>query len=172
VDARGVGPEYKRTRIWRDPFVVAMRRGHPAAARQITLERYLQLPHLVVSSAIIDRRPLDEVLENKGLACPAMVTIPSLAGVIPILEHTDLCAVLPEQWIVLYGGAGKLATAPLPVDGVEYKVDMIWHVRDDREAGHRWLRALIAQEFAALYATASDRGEGPHRLDVRARAHG
>jgi DNA-binding transcriptional LysR family regulator len=151
-DARARRPEYEQERIWNDPFVIAMRRGHPAAEQQMTLDRYVGLPHLDISSAIIDTRTLDEVLDSKGLARRAIVTIPSLAGVIPILEHTDLCAILPERWITLYTEPGQLATAPLPLSGVEYAIDMVWHSRDDKEAGHRWLRGLIIEEFAVLYA--------------------
>ena len=167
---RGIGPEYRRQRIWRDSFVIAMRRGHPALARPMTLERYLDLPHLEVSSAIIDTRPLDEVLASKDLARRAVMTIPSLAGVVPILEHTDLCAILPERWVPLYAGLDTLATAALPIAGIEYAIDMIWHRRDDKDAGHRWLRRLIEQEFAALYAPITDgserhAGSAPHRLD-------
>jgi hypothetical protein len=36
---------------------------------------------------------------------------------------------------------------------------MIWHRRDDNDSGHRWLRTVIGQEFAVLYAPA----EVPHR---------
>jgi DNA-binding transcriptional LysR family regulator len=160
------GPEYRQERIWSDVFVVAMRRDHPAARLPLTLERYSSLPHLRVMSANVDGRPLDDLLDNKGLVRRAALTIPSLAGVIPILQHTDLCTVLPQQWINLYKGLGELATRPLPVEGVEYTVDMIWHQRDDRESGHRWLRRLMTEEFAMLYATARGSvGVTPHRLD-------
>jgi DNA-binding transcriptional LysR family regulator len=155
VDADARRSEYEQERIWNDPFVIAMRRDHPAAKCQMTLDRYVGLPHLDISSAIIDTRTLDEVLNSKGLARRAIVTIPSLAGVIPILERTDLCAILPERWLRLYAEPGKLATAPLPLSGVEYAVDMVWHSRDNKEAGHSWLRRLIIEEFAALYAPVS-----------------
>ena len=113
VGARFLGAEFKRKRIWRDPFVIAMRRDHPASKQKINVERYVQLPHLDVSSAIIDTRTLDDVLASKGLARRAAVTIPSLAGVIPILLHTDLCAILPEQWIRLYSNPDELQRIPL-----------------------------------------------------------
>jgi len=161
------GPEYRQERIWSDVFVVAMRRDHPAARLPLTIERYSSLPHLRVLSADVDGRPLDDLLDSKGLVRRAALTIPSLAGVIPILQHTDLCTVLPQQWINLYKGLGELATRPLPVEGVEYTVDMIWHRRDDRESGHRWLRGLMTEEFAMLYARARvPDGVVPHRLDI------
>lgn len=161
------GPEYRQERIWSDVFVVAMRCDHPAAGLPLTLERYSSLPHLRVLSVNVDGCPLDDLLDSKGLVRRAALTISSLAGVIPILQHTDLCTVLPQQWVNLYKGLGELATRPLPVEEVEYTVDMIWHRRDDRESGHRWLRGLITEEFAILYATArgSD-GVAPHRLDI------
>ena len=123
----------------------------------MTLQVYAELPHLDVASAIIDTRPLDEVLDAKGLARRVMITIPSMAAVVAILEHTDLCAVLPERWLTLYSEPGRLAVAPLPLQGIDYNVDMIWHRRDDNDSGHRWLRTVIAQEFATLYAPADDR---------------
>jgi DNA-binding transcriptional LysR family regulator len=150
--------------------VIAMRRDHPAAQREMALQTYAELPHLDVSSAIIDTRPLDEVLDASGLARRAVITIPSMAAVIAILEHTDLCAVLPERWLTLYSEPGRLATVPLPLRGIEYNVDMIWHRRDDNDSGHRWLRTVIAQEFAQLYAPAEDRHRGgaggPHKMEA------
>lgn len=170
VDARVRRPQYKTERIWCDPFVIAMRRRHPAAKFPISLDRFMELPYLDISSAVIDTRTLDEVLEAKGLARRASVTIPSLSAVIPILEHSDLCAILPRRWIGLYSAPRKLATAPLPLTGIEYAVDMIWHSHDDRDAGHRWLRSLIIHEFAELYAPTNHSvrsgRHSPDKLDV------
>jgi DNA-binding transcriptional LysR family regulator len=170
VDARVPGPKFGRERIWRDPFVIAMRRRHPAAKSPISLDRFMELPYLDVSSVVIDTRTLDEFLESKGLTRRASVTIPSLSAVVPILQHSDLCAILPRRWVDLYSAPSRLATVPLPLDGIEYAVDMIWHSRDDRDAGHRWLRNLIVQEFAVLYAPTNPAvrsgRHSPDKLDV------
>jgi DNA-binding transcriptional LysR family regulator len=170
VAARMHGRDFRRQRIWRDSFVLAMRNDHPAAARKLTQEEFLELPFLDVATAIIDRRTLDEVLRSKGLARRTMVTIPTLAGVIAVLEHTDLCAILPRRWVMLYSAPNALATVPLPLDGIEYAVDMVWHSSDERDLGHRWLRRLIAQEFEVLFAP-EKRGKRrvhypPSRLDI------
>ena len=137
VGARARGPEYRRKRIWRDPFVVAMRSDHPARIDKLTLDRFLELPFLDVSSAIVDRRSLDEVLRSRGVTRRTAVTIPTLAGVVAVLAHTDLCAVLPQRWVALYSAPSELATMPLPtpLQGIEYAVDMIWHVSDETNAG-------------------------------------
>ncbi|MCW5736371.1 MAG: LysR family transcriptional regulator [Enhydrobacter sp.] len=171
VGTRLHGPAYRRKRIWRDPFAVAMRSDHPARTGTLTLDRFLELPFLDVSSAIVDRRSLDEVLRDRGVTRRTAVTIPTLAGVVAVLAHTDLCAVLPQRWVALYSAPSELTTVllPIPLRGIEYAVDMIWHASDESNAGHRWLRRLIVEEFGVLYAPTAFQerrvGHLPSRLD-------
>jgi DNA-binding transcriptional LysR family regulator len=166
VDAHAPRPRYKSERIWRDSFVVAMRRSHPMAQTKLTLPRLLELPYLEVSSAIIDRRTLEDVLSSKGLARRTAITIPSLAGIMPILTHSDLWTILPRKWTTLYAGAHEIAVSPLPIKGIECSVDMIWHSDDGRDGGHRWLRQRIKEEFAALHVPVCGTINSADRLDV------
>jgi DNA-binding transcriptional LysR family regulator len=130
----------------------------------MTLDLYLSLPHLTASS--VGARMIDDRLARTGLSRRVALTIPSLAAVISILEHSDLCALLPEQWLKLYCEPGRLATAVPPIADTEFTLDMIWRKQDDGDAGQRWLRELIVEEFALLFA-ASDwvSDDSPHRLD-------
>jgi hypothetical protein len=51
----------------------------------------------------------DDTLARRGMSRWIALTIPTLAGVMPILEHTDLCTVLPEQWVKSYGNLSRLS---------------------------------------------------------------
>jgi DNA-binding transcriptional LysR family regulator len=148
--ADAVGPDYHQRQILRNPFVIAMRRDHPIAAEEMTLDRYLTLPHIDAETTISGPRALDEQLARRGLRRRVAMTVPSLSGVIPIVQQTDLCTVLPMQWVKLHSEPGTLVTAPLPLDGIEFTIDIVWHRRDDADPGCRWLRALIEQEYEAL----------------------
>lgn len=162
----------KSKRLWQDPFAVAMRPGHPAAAGALTLEQFARLDFIDVSSALLDQRSLDEALRRKGLIRRAPVTIPTLAGVVAIVAHTDLCAILPRRWVSLHSAASELVTVLLPVEGVDYAIDMVWHVRDEKDTGHRWLRRLIEEEFDVLYSPPTSQqqqrrvGHSASRLDI------
>jgi DNA-binding transcriptional LysR family regulator len=163
------GSDYRQICMLRDRFVVAMRHDHPATGKEMTLERFVALPHLLVS-AVADG-VLDRSLEERGLSRWIAVTIPSLAGVFPIIEHSDLCTVLPAPWVRLYSEPGRLTCAAVPVPETEFTVDMIWHRDDNNDAGHRWLRNLIQQEFAMLYlntvGTIEWKGPFPsHRMEA------
>ncbi len=157
------GPEYRQQRLLLNHFLVAMRRGHPAASQEMTLDLYLSLPHLTASS--VGARIIDDRLAREGLSRRIALTIPSLAAVIAILENSDLCALLPEQWLKLYCEPGRLATAAPPIASTEFTLDMIWRRQDEADAGHRWLRQLIVDEIALLLAS-SDWvvKDAPHRL--------
>ena len=158
------GADYRQQHLLTSRFVVAMRSGHPAAGQDMTLDLYLSLPHLVASS--VRGEVIGDRLAQAGLSRRVAVTIPSLAGVVPILEHTDLCAVLPEYWLKLYCAPGRLATAALPIAPADYTIDLIWRAQDERDAGHRWLRRLIADEEASLFAALDwVAGDTPNRLD-------
>ncbi len=130
----------------------------------MTLDLYLSLPHLIVSS--VGQRMIDDRLAGEGLSRRIALTVPSLAGVIAILEHSDLCAVLPDLWLQLYCAPGRLATAALPMSGADFTVDLVWRAQDERDAGHRWLRELIVEERACLFAALERAPDGsPHRLE-------
>jgi DNA-binding transcriptional LysR family regulator len=157
------GPDYRQQRLLTNRFVVAMRPGHPAACQEMTLDLYLSLPHLTASS--VGARMIDDRLAREGLSRRVALTVPSLAAVISILEHSDLCALLSEQWLKLYCEPGRLASAAPPIAGTEFTLDLIWRRQDESDAGHRWLRELIIDEVARVLA-ASDwvAGDTPHRL--------
>jgi DNA-binding transcriptional LysR family regulator len=143
------GAQYRQQRMLRNRFMVAMRHGHPAAGMEMTLDRFLSLRHLIVTG--IGTPLIDNRLAANGRLRSIAVTLPSLSSVIPVLEQTDLCALLPERWIRLHCEPGRLATAPMPVPDFAFTVDMIWRTQDEGDAGLRWLRELIVAEFAVLY---------------------
>ena len=150
------GPDYDQLRLLQNRFFAVLRRDHPAATQEMTLDRFVSLPHLRVSSATIGPKLVDDTLAKRGMSRWIALTIPTLAGVMPILEHTDLCTVLPAQWVKLYGNLSRITTAPLPLPEIAFTIDLIWRKRDQSDAGHRWLRRVIEEEFAVLYAGAGE----------------
>lgn len=143
--------DQRQKRLLLDRFLVAMRREHPAARRKMTLKAFLELPQVKGSPAITGANIVDPLLARKGVHRWIALTVPSLPEVIPIVLNSDLCAILPQQWIALYTDPAKLSVHPLPaVASVPFTVDMVWYSRDDREPGHRWLRGVIESEFRQM----------------------
>jgi DNA-binding transcriptional LysR family regulator len=122
----------------------------------MTLDAFVKLPQVRGSTAIVGASVVDPMLARKGIRRRIALTVPSLPEIIPILLSSDLAAIVPEQWVTFYSDPAGLSLQPLPaLASVPFTVDMVWHVRDDREAGHRWLRGLIESEFREMRRDAS-----------------
>jgi DNA-binding transcriptional LysR family regulator len=130
IRARAPAGRFRRKRLLGDIFVVAMGSNNSAAGEPMSFERFLELPYLQVSSALVDARAMDGLLADRGIERRPTVTVPSLAAVRPLLELSDLCTILPRIWVSLYAPKA-LATCPLPFEPMDYSVDLVWSKQDD-----------------------------------------
>jgi len=128
-----------------------MRRGHPATQRKMTLKQFLGLRQIKVTNAVIGSTMLEDALARRGLARNVVLTLASLSGVLPVIKHTDLCAILPRSWLKLYGAPEDFATASLPLPEIEFTVDQFTDPSRGHDPGMRWLRRLIHEEMRALH---------------------
>lgn len=123
---------FRRATLFEERYVVAMRRGHPAAPR-FGLDRWLAHPHLVVSGRGEAATPLDAVLAKRGRARCVGAVVPSFLMVPPLLLRSDLIGMLPGR-CVPPDTAPALALFPPPVAVQGFRVDLAWHVRRDGDA--------------------------------------
>jgi DNA-binding transcriptional LysR family regulator len=145
----------KRERLFKDKFVVIFRRGHPAAKQKMTLKLFLELPHMKVAHAKVAHAKggstvLDDALAHRGLSRRIAVVLPSYSGILTIMKNTDLCSVLPPSWLKVYGAQADCAVSAMPISDFEFTVDLFSKSPHDQDAGLRWLRKLILEEFRVL----------------------
>jgi DNA-binding transcriptional LysR family regulator len=142
------GAGHLRMQLLADRLMLTMRRDHPAANQALPMDDFLALPHIGGAGAIAGTAMFDQALARKGLKRRIAVTTPSWPEVIPIILGSDLVAVLPQPWVAFYIEPERLALRPLPpAIAMPFIVEVVWNARDDRDAGHRWLRRLIETEF-------------------------
>lgn len=122
-------PAFRKTPLFDEHYVVAMRLGHPAA-QGFGLRSWLDHPHVVVSGNGSTTTELDTALAARGLSRRVGIVVPSFAMVPPLLSASDLVALLPS-WCVTQDARAGLATflPPLPITG--FRLDLAWHVRRD-----------------------------------------
>jgi len=141
-------PAFRRELLLTGRYIVAMRRGHPAA-EGFDLERWLAYPHVVVSSQGEPRGDLDDALARLGRTRRVGVAIPSFAMAAPILAASDMIAMLPER--CLPPGDDFVTFDPvIPVDPIP--LHLAWHARRDRDPAVRHVAQLLRDALAALGA--------------------
>jgi len=125
-----------------DPFVMVMRRGHPASRRRLSAAAFAALPHLEISSSLEDTSFIDRWLAGGGFARRIALRAPYLSAA-PLLVRSDLVATLSRRFAQELVRDHPLLVRKPPYDSPRVRTVMLWHRRLDRHPAHRWLRDVI-----------------------------
>jgi len=132
-----------------DPFVLVMRRGHPASRGKLTAASYAALPHLEVSSSQVDTSFIDHWLADAGLARRIALRAPYLSAA-AILAQSDLVAAFTHRIAREFVRNHPLQICEPPYESPRIQTHMLWHRRLDRHPAHRWLREIILSVSKSL----------------------
>jgi DNA-binding transcriptional LysR family regulator len=106
-----------------------------------TRKDYLAAEHVTVLYAPQRPLDLDQHLLSKGIERRFRVMVPGFAGLPAFIRGTDLLATVPG--LLRQHLMRGLADAEVPVPCPGMPMYMIWHLRHQQDAAHRWLRALL-----------------------------
>lgn len=117
-----------------------MRKDHPLAKANLAIEEFAAADHLLVSLSGDSTGPTDQALQQLGLRRRVAMTVNHFASAAPIIMDSNLISVLPAGAIYEHISSGKLSIARPPIDIPPVQVSMLWHKRQDNDAGLKWLR--------------------------------
>jgi DNA-binding transcriptional LysR family regulator len=143
------GERFATAALLEDPFVMVMRRGHPATKRKISPAAFAALPHLEISSSLEDTRFIDHWLAGRGLARRIALRAPYLSAA-PILVQSDLVATLSRRIALEFVRNYPLQSCKPPYDSPRVVTTMLWHRRLERHPAHRWFRDVILSVTKSL----------------------
>jgi DNA-binding transcriptional LysR family regulator len=131
--------------LFRDPWVVLVRRDHPLARSPMTLAAYSAAGHVDVSPSGARHygRLIDRALERNGAARSIALSVPAFLAAAPIVAETDLVATVPARVATLARGAFPVLSFAAPMQLPELEICLYWHERSHREALHRWFRQMV-----------------------------
>ena len=132
----------KRT-LYHDHFVTLMRAEHPVAGTKLTLDRFLDLDHMVVSVTGTGRAWVDETLAHLGKERRVKVRVPGFFAAIEIAAQSDLVMTLPSRLARTAAGMHRFVTAAPPLDPGGVPMSLAWHARHQDAPRHVWLRKTI-----------------------------
>ena len=153
--AQGRDSHLRHARLFDTRYVCVMRRGHPLAERVLTLDDYTAAHHLLVSFSGRPHGYVDEALAGLGRQRRIVLTVNQFFTAGRVVAQSDLLTVLPEGFVEATGNGADLVTRDLPLTLDPVHVEMVWHLRQDANPAHRWLRDQIVAAAAAAAATAA-----------------
>ncbi|MBE9103238.1 LysR family transcriptional regulator [Vacuolonema iberomarrocanum] len=131
-------------------WVCAMRGEHPLARKKLTLNRYVQAKHLLVTLTGEATGVIDPVLQERGLSRRIGLTVNQFSVVPQILVNSDLIAVLPARVIQLSAIADQLHVTEVPIEITPTSIKMMWHERSHQNAAQSWFREQVAEVCSNL----------------------
>ncbi|RFO95396.1 LysR family transcriptional regulator [Rhodoferax lacus] len=130
-------------RLFQGEYVCVMRQGHPFAKGPLTLHRFCNARHMLVSFSGRAFGFVDEALALKGRTRRVVLTVNQFFTAGKVVANSDLLTVLPRHFINVTGFADQLVQRELPFDVPTVQVDALWHHRQDASSAHAWLRAKV-----------------------------
>ena len=140
-------PSIRSSHLFETCFVCAMRSDHPLANRDLTVEEFAAADHLLVSFSGDSFGLTDRALHQHNLTRRVAMIVNNFSSAAPLLMETDLISILPAGAIYQHVESGKLAVSHSPVDIPQSAISMLWHKRQDNDAGLSWLRTHIEDKF-------------------------
>jgi DNA-binding transcriptional LysR family regulator len=132
--------ELHREELLVEHYLIAMRDNHPAAAN-LTLETWLQYPHVLVSGRGDTRTAFDDDLAGRQLSRRVGLVVPNFQIVPSLLRGSDMIAMLPSRVVAAEDG---LVTFPPPIPVGGFALHLAWHNRQASDKALRHVAAIVA----------------------------
>ena len=145
---------FAHQRLYDGVYVCVMRSGHPLSRGKLTLDRYCEARHLLVS---FSGRPfgfIDEALASRGRERRVVLTVNQFFTAGRVVSASDLLTVLPRHFVKVTSMTSDLALRDLPFEVPPVHVDSLWHRRQAQRSDHAWLRLAVlaaAQEAFGVH---------------------
>jgi DNA-binding transcriptional LysR family regulator len=134
----------RHQRLYSSESVCIMRKDHPLAATELTVDSYCAAHHALVSFSGRAHGPADEALAAMGRQRRIALTVNQFYTVGRVVAGTDLISVVPRHLVASTGVIESLVAKELPFALPVVHVDMLWHERDTRNPSHKWIRSQFA----------------------------
>ena len=126
-----------------EDFTVVMRAGHPLSGGRLTLARYCEAPHLMVSPRGTPGSFVDDALAKVGRTRRVAMAVPHFLVVPYIIASSDLLATLASRIAARFAETLDVITMPPPIAVTRFGMALAWHERNHHDAAHRWFREQL-----------------------------
>ncbi|WP_334191050.1 LysR family transcriptional regulator [Noviherbaspirillum sp.] len=134
----------RHQQLYSGRYVCVMRKNHPLANGELTLDAYCSANHLLVSFSGRAHGLVDEALAQLNRERRILLTVNQFFTGGRVVASSDLITTLPRHLIASTGITGELIAKELPFNLPNVHVDMLWHERDTRNPAHTWLRGHMS----------------------------
>lgn len=148
-------PDVLASVLFSDTFVAVVSAASKIGRMpSLDLDELCAVPHVSASRRGLDRGPLDEALEERGLSRRVVAVVPTYAvGALMALEDDVLCLIPSVLARHLTDRGVPLRVHEVPLDLPSATVQQRWHQRADADPASIWLRGMVEDAVVGLNLT-------------------
>jgi DNA-binding transcriptional LysR family regulator len=147
----GTRPAFDHQRLYDGEYACVMRRDHPLSREPLTLRRFCDAHHLLVSFSGRPYGFIDESLAAIGEKRRIVLTVNQFFTAGQVVATSDLLTVLPRHFMKVTGMGPELVVRDLPFDVPRVHVESVWHHRQAQRSDHAWLRLAMAAAATKVF---------------------
>ncbi|WP_095157338.1 LysR family transcriptional regulator [Pseudomonas sp. Irchel 3E13] len=130
--------------IGEDVAVCCMRSDHPLAAQtQLSLEQFLDWPHLKISTGGDKDSFVDAYLRKHNLHRDLKLTVPYYSAALAVIQRSDMLLMLPEHIARKWVEQADVCWRPLAFVRHPFRYWVVWHSRTHSSAEQQWFRTFV-----------------------------
>ena len=135
-------PQVRHVKLMEDRYVCAMRPGHPMATESISLDQYLSLTHIQISSRRSGLGYVDLALGKMGFQRKIALRSQHYLMATSVVQQTDMVMTISERFAKRH----QLHYVPVPVADIPLlESHLYWHESTDQDPANRWMREQIIE---------------------------
>ena len=134
---------FRSEALFEDFYRVLVRADHPRIARRLTLGRYLEESHVIVTKVLAADSHIDRHLAGLGKQRRISVRVPHFSSVPHLVAASDVIAALDARVARVVAQGLPLRDFKLPLPLPPGRFDMIWHGSTDDDPARLFLRDSI-----------------------------
>lgn len=132
-------------RLRRDRLVVLARARHPLTQGSLTMDRYLEARHVLVSSRTAGPGIEDFELSRSGVQRQIRLRCQHYYAACRVVENSDLLLTMPETYARIIAERSDIQILTPPADLPDIDVHLYWHKAYEREPALIWFREQLRQ---------------------------
>ena len=129
-----------------------VRKGHPFA-ESMSLDNYLSLNHIIISSSGEGLSSIDLLLKEQGRQRKIAIRVPHFFAALEIIANTDYMILVPGHFARRYVDKDKFEIIDPPFEIPTLEISMFWHARMHQDPLHHWFRNFI---YESIYLRRKD----------------
>lgn len=150
----GLPERFMTRRLISDGYACAMRADHPLASAPLTLERYLDSTHLLISMSGGTTDAIDASLSEAGVRRRIVMRLPNGLAAVLALSRSDMVATVTRGVASVFAEAADVAVRDLPFEAPKTTFRLVWSRRSHSTPANVWLRNKLVSIGAAVEADA------------------